>query len=64
MEHFDKMIEFYGEHGVAIFRKHTHTYSKGYLGASKLRNAVNYISDPLEYRKIIDDFFANAKMVI
>ncbi len=40
MEHYDKMIEFYGQHGVAMFRKHTHTYSKGYKGASKLRDVV------------------------
>ena len=45
MEHFDKMIEFHGSHGVPMFRKHTHTYSKGYRGASALRDAVNHISD-------------------
>ena len=43
MEHFDKMIEFYGSHGVSMFRKHTHTYSKGYRGASALRDSVNRI---------------------
>ncbi len=63
MQHFDKMIEFYGAHGVAIFRKHTHTYSKGYNGASNLRNAVNHISDATEYRKVIDDFFGNGAFV-
>ncbi len=63
MEHFDKMIEFYGNHGVPMFRKHTHTYSKGYRGASKLRDEVNRISDPLEYRDVIDNFFKNNEMV-
>jgi tRNA-dihydrouridine synthase B len=63
MEHFDKMIEFYGAHGVPMFRKHTHTYSKGYRGASLLRNDVNKISDPGEFRKILDDFFQNNEMV-
>jgi tRNA-dihydrouridine synthase B len=63
MEHFDKMIEFYGAHGVPMFRKHTHTYSKGYRGASLLRNDVNKISDPVEFRKILDDFFHNNEMV-
>ncbi|MEA2112134.1 MAG: tRNA-dihydrouridine synthase [Campylobacterota bacterium] len=58
MEHFDKMIEFYGNHGVPMFRKHIHTYSKGgYKGASALRNDVNTISDPTEFRKVIDEFF-------
>ncbi|WP_321778387.1 tRNA dihydrouridine synthase DusB [Sulfurimonas sp.] len=63
MEHFDKMIEFYGSHGVAMFRKHTHTYSKGYQGASVLRNSVNTISDIEEYRGVIDDFFQNNELV-
>jgi tRNA-dihydrouridine synthase B len=59
MEHFDSMIEFYGNHGVPMFRKHTHTYSKGYQGASVLRNQVNSINDINEYRAVIDDFFKN-----
>jgi tRNA-dihydrouridine synthase B len=62
LEHFDKMIEFYGSHGVAMFRKHTHTYSKGYRGASALRDDVNRISDAKEYRDIIDNFFKNTEM--
>ncbi len=63
MEHFDKMIEFYGAHGVAMFRKHTHTYSKGYRGASVLRNDVNRINSIKEYRDVIDDFFKNSEIV-
>ncbi|WP_428738914.1 tRNA dihydrouridine synthase DusB [Sulfurimonas sp.] len=63
MEHFDKMIEFYGAHGVAMFRKHTHTYSKGYRGASALRNQVNTIVDIQEYRNVIDEFFKNSELV-
>jgi len=63
MEHFDKMIEFYGQHGVSMFRKHTHTYSKGYAGASILRNDVNRIIDIKEYRDTIDDFFNNSHLV-
>ncbi len=64
MEHFDKMIEFYSQHGVAMFRKHTHTYSKGYRGASKLRDEVNHISDIKEYRDIIDNFFKNGELAL
>jgi tRNA-dihydrouridine synthase B len=63
MEHFDKMIEFYGQHGVAMFRKHTHTYSKGYKGASVLRNSVNSISDIKEYRDMIDNFFTTSEII-
>lgn len=61
MEHFDKMVEFHGDRGVVMFRKHTHTYSKGYKGASKLRDSVNHISDIQEYRDVLDDFFKNAE---
>jgi tRNA-dihydrouridine synthase B len=64
MEHFDKMVEFYGEYGVILFRKHTHTYTKGYKGASALRNQVNRISDVKEYRAVIDEFFKNAEMAL
>ncbi|HIP15110.1 MAG TPA: tRNA dihydrouridine synthase DusB [Sulfurimonas autotrophica] len=64
MEHFDKMIEFYGQRGVAMFRKHTHTYSKGYRGASVLRNEVNSIDDIHTYRCVIDDFFKNSEMTL
>ena len=63
MEHFDKMIDFYGEHGVPMFRKHTHTYSKGYRGASVLRNNINTISDIKEFRETINDFFKNSEIV-
>jgi tRNA-dihydrouridine synthase B len=62
MEHFDKMIDFYGQYGVAMFRKHTHTYTKGYKGASKIRDEVNRINDISEYRPILDDYFINAQM--
>lgn len=64
MEHFDKMIEFYGQRGVAMFRKHTHTYSKGYRGASALRNEVNRIDNIDEYRGVIDNFFKNNEILI
>lgn len=64
MEHYDKMIEFYGQHGVAMFRKHTHTYTKGYRGASKLRDEVNHINDIQEYRDILDDFFKHGEMAL
>lgn len=63
LEHFDKMIEFYGEHGAIMFRKHIHTYSKGYKGASLLRSDINKMSNPKEYRDRIDDFFKIGELV-
>jgi tRNA-dihydrouridine synthase B len=47
-----------------MFRKHTHTYSKGYRGASALRNKVNSIDDIQEYRNVIDEFFKNSEMTL
>jgi tRNA-dihydrouridine synthase B len=63
MEHFDSMVSFYGPRGVVTFRKHIHTYSKGYEGASALRDAVNRIDDPSEFRKVADEFFLNHQQV-
>ena len=63
MEHFEKMIEFYGSHGVPMFRKHIHTYSKGYGGASALRNMINHITDVNECRALIDNFFKNSEII-
>jgi len=58
LEHFDQMINFYGEYGVILFRKHLHTYSKyGYSGASAFRDRINRVSDVNEARAIIENFF-------
>lgn len=57
LEHFDKMIEFYHEYGAVMFRKHLHTYSKGFEGASGFRDKVNTIVDPNEMRDLLEEFF-------
>lgn len=59
LEHFDKMIEFYHEYGAVMFRKHLHTYSKGFEGASGFRDKVNTIVDPNEMRDLLEEFFPN-----
>ncbi len=64
LEHFDSMVEFYGVHGAVLFRKHIHTYSKGYRGASHLREQVNKISDVAEYRAVVDDFFKGSELMV
>ncbi len=63
MEHYDKMIAFYGGRGVPMFRKHVHTYSKGYEGASSLRDQVNHIADPVGFREVIESFFKEHRQV-
>lgn len=57
LEHFDAMMQFYGLKGLRLFRKHLHTYSKGYLGASSFRDTVNRMENPEETRAFIDSFF-------
>lgn len=57
LRHYDKMIEFYGDYGVIIFRKNLHGYSKGLRGASEFRTLVNSITDPLDMRSKIVAFF-------
>ncbi len=58
LEHFDQMINFYGDYGVILFRKHLHTYSKyGYKNAAGFRDIVNRVTDVKESREIIENFF-------
>jgi tRNA-dihydrouridine synthase B len=57
LEHFDSLIDFHGERGVSMFRKHLHTYSKGYDGASAFRDLINRLEDPIIVRDAIDNFF-------
>lgn len=63
LEHFDSMINFYGAYGAIMFRKHIHTYSKGYKGASALRMTINNTSDVAVFREIIDGFFRDGELV-
>jgi len=64
LEHFDQMIEHYGNHGAIVFRKHLHTYSKaGYQGASKYRDLVNHIENPSEMREVTEAFFSQERSV-
>ena len=61
LEHFDQMIEHYDKYGAITFRKNLHSYSKaGYQGASAFRNLVNNIEDPIEMRRVIDEFFSQS----
>ncbi len=63
LEHFDQMIHFYGERGVVLFRKHLHTYSKGYPGATQFRQRINELENIQEVRELIAAFFAQRAKV-
>ncbi len=57
LEHFRAMLKHYGEYGCVIFRKHLHTYSKGYDDASAFRERVNSLTNPNEMEDLLLSFF-------
>jgi tRNA-dihydrouridine synthase B len=57
LEHLNAMIDFHGEHGVVMFRKLLHSYSKGYEGANPFRQIINTIKDPNIMRDMVTNFF-------
>ena len=57
LEHFNQMVEYYGEYGAVLFRKHLHTYSKGRKGASEFRQFVNSTKDTDILKEGIEEFF-------
>ena len=63
LEHFNKMIEFYGERGAIMFRKNLHAYTKGHEGASEFRNLINTLSDVTQITQHIENFFSHNQMV-
>ncbi|MDO7252359.1 tRNA dihydrouridine synthase [Helicobacter cappadocius] len=59
LEHFDRMVDFYGDRGVVMFRKNLHAYAKGHSGASEFRTKVNSMTCAKQMREGIDEFFDN-----
>lgn len=57
LEHLDLMYSWYEERGVVLFRKHLHTYSKGYTGASDFREHINKLTEYKEMRQRVEAFF-------
>ena len=57
IEHFLNMINTYGEYGCVMFRKHLHTYSKGYDKANEFRQKINFIKDHKKMLEAIEIFF-------
>jgi tRNA-dihydrouridine synthase B len=59
LEHYDQMISYYEQYGAILFRKNLHSYSKaGYQGASVFRDQINRMTDVVEMREVIEDFFS------
>jgi len=57
LEHFNQMINFYGEYGIILFRKHLHGYSKGILKASEFRSKINEETNPEVVKNLIEEYF-------
>ncbi len=57
LEHFESMVEFYGQKAVGIFRKHLHSYSKNFPNATLFRDKINRVEDAIIMREYIDRFF-------
>ena len=57
LEHFENMLEFYGERAVGIFRKHIHSYSKNFPNATVFRDKINRVENPTLVKEYINDFF-------
>ncbi len=58
LEHYVNMINFYGKKGATIFRKHLHTYSKGFPEAAAFRDKVNRIENVDKMQIAIEEFFS------
>jgi tRNA-dihydrouridine synthase B len=58
LEHYDAMLDFYGDKGMKIFRKHLHTYSKSLPNASLFRDKINRMDDATTVRFEIEAFFS------
>jgi tRNA-dihydrouridine synthase B len=57
LEHLNSMVQFYGNRGLILFRKHLHTYSKGIEGASEFRNLINFEENPDIAKELILKYF-------
>jgi len=57
LTHFKAMIEWYGDYGVILFRKHLHQYSKGIKNASEFRSKINSTENKDEVINLIEEYF-------
>ncbi|MEK6733765.1 MAG: tRNA dihydrouridine synthase DusB [Pseudomonadota bacterium] len=58
LEHYDHMIDHYGEEsGVRMARKHIGWYSSGMPSSAEFRFKVNQLSNAVEVKKRIEEFF-------
>lgn len=57
LEHFDRLMDYYGYKGVFIARKHLAWYASGYKGVTDFRRRVFEETNPDNVRELIKNFF-------
>ncbi len=57
LEHVESMLNYYGPHGIRIFRKHLPFYIKAKPTASSLRQRLAVSENPQEVKEGIQEFF-------
>jgi tRNA-dihydrouridine synthase B len=61
LEHIHDLYAFYGEvTGVRVARKHISWYTKGLVGSSAFRHAMNRLDTVAEQLAVVDEYFAQA----
>jgi len=61
LEHYDSMLEYYGiELGARLARKHISWYSSGLHNSANFRASVNQLTDHIEVKKNIIEFYNTA----
>lgn len=58
-EHLTQMVNFYGDTGVVLFRKHLHNYSKGLARAGEFRELINHENDYRVVLELIKEYFGD-----
>lgn len=59
LKHLDLMIDYYGERtAIPMFRKHAAWYSSGMANSAQFRIKINQITDAVEIRNIIKEFWS------
>jgi len=59
LEHYELMLEHYGrDTGSKMARKHLAWYTRGLPGSAAFRNQVNFIDDPAEVVRRLQEFYA------
>jgi len=54
--HLERSLEFYGEHGLVLFRKHASRYLSPYPIPTELRKQLLTVSEPEEFLKIVEQY--------